>query len=345
MDIKKEILLQIRNLTVTYNTRLGPINAVDDISLDIYKGEIIGLVGESGCGKSTLGKALLRLITAPNEIKQGQIIFEGEDILKYDENQLRDFRGRMTSMIFQDPMTSLNPVQRVDEHMVEAIHVHEPQTRLDKALFRARVLIERLGIFKHRMNSYPHQLSGGMRQRVMIGLGLLMNAHLIIADEATTSLDVIVEAKLVDQLREIRQEFGVTLLLITHNIALVAEAADRVAVMYAGKIVEVGTVYEVFDHPKHPYTQGLLKAVPSIRLDENEELYKMAGEPPNLTHPPSGCRFHPRCPFAMPVCSQVEPELKEVEPGRFVHCWLYQDHPLKHTSAGLNIHKGINNDA
>lgn len=329
MNKEQEILLQLKDLTVTYNTRLGPINAVDHISLDIHKKEIIGLVGESGCGKSTLGKTLLRMIAPPNKIAGGQIIFEGEDIMVYNEAQMRDFRGRVTSMIFQDPMTSLNPVQRIDEHLVEAIKVHEPRTKVKDAMQRVNTLIERLGILKHRLRSYPHQLSGGMRQRVMIGLGLLMNAHLIIADEATTSLDVIVEAKLIDQLREIREEFGVSLLMITHNIALVAEAADRVAVMYAGKIVEVGTVYDVFDTPKHPYTQGLLKAVPSIRLDEHEDLYKMAGEPPNLTHPPRGCRFHPRCPLVQPICSKIEPEFKEIEPGRFVHCWLYQDHPMK----------------
>jgi oligopeptide/dipeptide ABC transporter ATP-binding protein len=339
MDNKQDILLQIKDLTVTYNTRLGPINAVDHISLDIYKKEIIGLVGESGCGKSTLGKTLLRMIAPPNEISGGQIIFEGEDIMNYSESQMRDFRGRMTSMIFQDPMTSLNPVQRIDEHLVEAIQVHEPKTTVEKAMERVNVMIERLGILKHRLNAYPHQLSGGMRQRVMIGLGLLLNAHLIIADEATTSLDVIVEAKLIDQLREIREEFGVTLLMITHNIALVAEAADRVAVMYAGKIVEVGSVYDVFDTPKHPYTQGLLKAVPSILMDENENLYKMAGEPPNLTHPPSGCRFHPRCPMVQPICSQLEPEFKEIEPGRFVHCWLYQDHPMKNQKAEVAARK------
>ncbi|MCE1255185.1 MAG: ABC transporter ATP-binding protein [Anaerolineae bacterium] len=336
MESEKEILLQVRNLTVTYHTRLGLINAVDNVSLDIYRGEILGLVGESGCGKSTLGKALMRMITPPNEIKSGQIIFEGEDIMKYNQRQMRDFRGRMTSMIFQDPMTSLNPVQRVDEHMVEAIQVHEQKMQMEKALERVRTLIGRLGIQERRLNSYPHQLSGGMRQRVMIGLGLLLNAHLIVADEATTSLDVIVEAKLVDQLREIREEFGVTLLMITHNIALVAEAADRLAVMYAGKIVEIGSVFDVFDNPKHPYTRGLLKSVPSIRMDENEELYKMPGEPPNLTFPPTGCRFHPRCPVAMPICSKLEPALQEAAPKHLVHCWLYQDHPLKQEQAVLS---------
>jgi oligopeptide/dipeptide ABC transporter ATP-binding protein len=249
--------------------------------------------------------------------------------MTFDDDRLRDFRGRQISMIFQDPMTSLNPVQRIDQHLVEAIQVHEPQTKTEKALERIRVLIERLGIQKRRLSDYPHHLSGGMRQRVMVGLGLVLNAQLIIADEATTSVDVIVEANLVDQLREIRDEFGVTILMITHNIALVAEIADRVAVMYAGRVVEVGSVEKVFHEPLHPYTRGLMKSVPSILLDDDEELYKMPGEPPNLTRPPHGCRFHPRCPLVMPICDHLEPSLEEAAPGRLVNCWLYQDHPEK----------------
>ena len=242
---------------------------------------------------------------------------------------MQDFRGRKISMIFQDPMTSLNPVQRMDEHIIEAIQVHEPETSTQDALERASMLIEKLGIQKRRMNSYPHQLSGGMRQRVMIALGLILNANLIVADEATTSLDVIVEAKLADQFRDIREEFGVTMLVITHNIALVAELCDRVVVMYAGHVVEIGEVHAIFDNPLHPYTQGLLNSIPNIQLDDEEELYKMQGEPPNLTHPPSGCRFHPRCPKAMDICSRYEPELMEVVPGREVKCWLYAEHPEK----------------
>jgi oligopeptide/dipeptide ABC transporter ATP-binding protein len=321
----KQVLAQIRDLTLTYNTRLGQLSAVENISFDIYKGEILGLVGESGCGKSTLGKALMRMIPPPAK-QTGQIIFDGEDVMTYDDKRLRDFRGRRVTMIFQDPMTSLNPVQRVDEHLIEAIQVHEPRTKKPGALARAAQLVERLGIQARRLSDYPHQLSGGMRQRVMIGLGLILNADLIIADEATTSLDVIVEAKLLDQIREIRDELGVSFLLVTHNIALVAELADRVAVMYAGQIAEIGTVYDVFDNPKHPYTRGLMQSVPNIKLDEREVLYKMEGEPPNLTHPPSGCRFHPRCPMAMPICSRQEPALQEAGPGWLVHCWLYQEH-------------------
>ncbi len=327
----KDVLMQIKDLSVTYETRLGPVSAVEGVSFDIYKGEILGLVGESGCGKSTMGKALMRMIQQPGWISSGQLIFKGEDIMTYDENQMRDFRGRRISMIFQDPMTSLNPVQRVDEHLVEAIQVHEPKTSANDALNRSKTLMERLGIQKQRIQNYPHQLSGGMRQRVMVGLGLVLNADLIVADEATTSLDVIVEAKLVDQLKEIRDEFGVTLLVITHNIALVAELSDRVAVMYAGHVVELGTVEKIFDNPLHPYTNGLLLSVPNIKLNEREELFKMGGEPPNLTHPPTGCRFHPRCQKAMPVCEKYEPQFQEVARGRFVKCWLYEDHPDKET--------------
>jgi len=326
---EKEPLIQIRNLSVEYKTRLGQVSAVDNVSFDIHKGEILGLVGESGCGKSTMGKALMRMIQPPGKITEGQVIFEGEDIMTYDDDQMRDFRGRKVSMIFQDPMTSLNPVQRVDEHIIEAIQVHEPNTKTEEALQRSETLIQKLGIQKRRMNNYPHQLSGGMRQRVMVGLGLVLNADLIIADEATTSLDVIVEAKLADQFRDIREEFDVSLLVITHNIALVAEISDRVVVMYAGHVMEIADVETLFDDPLHPYTKGLLKSIPNIKLDDTEELYKMPGEPPNLTHPPSGCRFHPRCPYAMPICEKYEPKLAEVSPGRMVKCWLYIDHPEK----------------
>ena len=325
----KEILAEIRDLSVTYHTRMGSLSAVDNVSFDIYKGEILGLVGESGCGKSTMGKALMRLIPPPGEISSGQIVFDGEDIMAYDQNQMRDFRGRRVSMIFQDPMTSLNPVQRVDEHLVEAIQVHEPRTPVERALDRARTLIEKLGIQKNRLEDYPHQLSGGMRQRVMIGLGLVLNADLIVADEATTSLDVIVEAKLLDEFKTLRDEFNLTVLLITHNIAVVAQLADRVAVMYAGRMAEIGPVTEIFDNPRHPYTDGLLRSVPNIKLDERETLYKMGGEPPNLSRPPAGCRFHPRCPKAMPICARREPTLLPIDDDHLVHCWLYQEHPEK----------------
>jgi peptide/nickel transport system ATP-binding protein len=322
---KDDTLIIIRDLTVTYRTRQGPVSAVDHISFNVKRGEILGLVGESGCGKSTMGKALMRMIPPPATITAEEYLFDGMDVMSFNDDQLRDFRGRRISMIFQDPLTSLNPVQRVDEHIMEAIQVHEKKTTTSNALKRAKKLMGRLGIKEDRLASYPHQLSGGMRQRVMIGLGLVLNASLIVADEATTSLDVIVEAKLVDQLREIRDEFGVAILAISHNIALVAQLADRVAVMYAGHLVEMGQASEVFHNPLHPYTRGLMKSVPNIKVDELVELYKMGGEPPNLAHPPEGCRFHPRCPNAMPVCGQIQPRITQNSSGHVVECWLYQD--------------------
>jgi oligopeptide/dipeptide ABC transporter ATP-binding protein len=331
---KEKNLFFIKNLNVTYNTRLGGVSAVDKVSFEMHKGEILGLVGESGCGKSTMGKALMRMIPPPAVVSADEYNFDGMDVMKFDQKQLRDFRGRRISMIFQDPMTSLNPVQRVDDHLYEAIQVHETKVKKSEAMPRISSMVERLGIQKQRLSSYPHQLSGGMRQRVMVGLGLILNASLIIAAEATTSLDVIVEAKLVDQLRDIRDQFGVAILVISHNIALIAEIADRIAIMYAGKIVELGDIRDVFKKPLHPYTQGLLASVPNIKLDEREELFKMAGEPPNLSHPPTGCRFHPRCPKVMPICKKVEPDFLPVVKDQQVMCWLYQDQSNK------NINKG-----
>jgi oligopeptide/dipeptide ABC transporter ATP-binding protein len=325
----KEILYEVKDLVVEYTTRSGVVKAVDQVSIDVKKGEILGLVGESGCGKSTLGKAMMRMIAKPGKITAGELWVNGVDLLTLPEEEMRKRRGTEISMIFQDPMTSLNPVQRISQHLVETIQTHEPDVKKASALDRALKLIERLGIQRQRTEDYPHQLSGGMRQRVMISLGLVLNANLIVADEATTSLDVIVEAKLVDQLQQIRDEFGISIILITHNIALVAQIADRVAVMYAGRIVEVSSVFDLFDDPKHPYSQGLLQSVPTIKLDEREELFKMPGEPPDLANPPSGCRFHPRCPKVMPICSQLKPELKEFTPGRYVHCWLFQEHNEK----------------
>jgi oligopeptide/dipeptide ABC transporter ATP-binding protein len=318
-----EALYSIHDLTVEYSTRAGPVRAAEDVSFDIRRGEILGLVGESGCGKSTLGKALMRLHRAPARIANGELIFDGRDLMKLTEDEMRLIRGAEIGMVFQDPMTSLNPVQRIIEHLTETVRAHEPDTTEEQARARAADLVERLGIRKERLNDYPHQMSGGMRQRVMISLALALRAKLVIADEPTTSLDVIVEAKFLDLLRELRQEFGLTILIITHNIGVVAEIADRVAVMYAARLVEVGDVKDIFSSPKHPYTQGLLRSVPNIRLD-GETLYKMEGMPPNLLFPPLGCRFHTRCPFVMDICREQNPELKPVKGDHSAACWLYQ---------------------
>jgi oligopeptide/dipeptide ABC transporter ATP-binding protein len=319
----EDVLYSVRNLTVEYNTRAGPVRAVDAVSLDIRRGEILGLVGESGCGKSTLGKALMRLHDGLARITKGELWFDGRDLMKLPLGDMPKIRGAEIGMVFQDPMTSLNPVQRIVDHLTETIRTHEPEVSQTAARVRAEDLVERLGIRRERLKEYPHQMSGGMRQRVMISLALALRAKLVIADEPTTSLDVIVEAKFLDLLRELQKEFGLTILLITHNIGVVAEVADRVAVMYAAKMVEVGTAREVFADPKHPYTQGLLKSVPNIELDGGD-LYKMGGEPPSLLHPPAGCRFHPRCPFVMDVCSQAEPAFEPVAGEHLASCWLYQ---------------------
>ena len=322
----KDILYKIQDLSVEFDTRFGSLGAVDHVSLDILRGEVLGLVGESGCGKSTLGKALMRMTEEPGKITTGTLTFDGMDILSLDDSKMRDLRGSRISMVFQDPMTSLNPVQRIVDHITETIQVHQSYVTDKEARARAADLVDRLGISHDRLDDYPHQLSGGMRQRVMIGLALALRADLVIADEATTSLDVIVEAQFLDLLKELRNEFDLTILLITHNIGIVAELADRVAVMYAGRLVELAGVNELFSNPKHPYTEGLLQAVPNIKLDEGE-LYKMAGSPPDLIQPPSGCRFHPRCPKVMEICSQIDPTFQSIAPNRMVNCWLYQEIP------------------
>lgn len=332
---ENNILFSIQNLVVEYHTRVGILKAVDQVSLDIQRGEVLGLVGESGCGKSTLGKAMLRMIQDPGKIVSGELwftpkihnsLFDNVELLSLSDTEMRRLRGRHISMVFQDPMTSLNPVQRVVDHITETIRVHQPTTSIKAARARAAELVDRLGINRNRLNDYPHQLSGGMRQRAMISLALALRADLVIADEATTSLDVIVEAQFLDLLKELREEFNLTIMLITHNIGLVAELADRVAVMYAGRLAEIADVQKLFDEPQHPYTQGLLRAVPNIRLTD-DDLYKMPGSPPNLVSPPPGCHFHPRCPKVMEICSQTASAITEIAPGHFVNCWLYQEQP------------------
>jgi peptide/nickel transport system ATP-binding protein len=318
-----EPLLQLRGVSVDYPTRVGVVRGVDDVSLTVYQGEVLGLVGESGCGKSTLGMAILRLLRPPGKIVGGEIIFDGHNLLELDDEAMRRLRGARISMIFQDPMTCLNPLQRVSDHVVETIRTHQPEVSEQEARRQATALIDRLGIRSERIDDYPHQLSGGMRQRVMIGLALALNVDLIIADEPTTSLDVIVEAQFLDLLRDLQRQFNLTIVLITHNIGVVAELADRVAVMYAGKLVELADVYPLFDDPLHPYTQGLLSSVPNISLTD-DHLQIMSGAPPDLISPPLGCKFHPRCPHVMDRCRVDEPSFREVRPGRWAACWLYE---------------------
>jgi oligopeptide/dipeptide ABC transporter ATP-binding protein len=320
---ERETLLEIVDLEVHYPVRTGTVRGVDHVSLSVFEGETLGLVGESACGKSTLGRAILRLVSEPGVIVGGQIVFRGEDLVAKDDKEMTQIRGRDISMIFQDPMTSLNPLQRIDQHFIETIQTHEPGVRKAEARERAAVMFDHLGIQRERLMDYPHQLSGGMRQRVMIGLALILNSDLVVADEPTTSLDVIVEAQILDLIKALKVDYRMTLVLISHNLGIVAELADRLAVMYAGKLVEVAPAGPLFDRPLHPYTQGLLASVPNIRL-EDEELRTMSGAPPDLIHPPSGCRFHPRCEYATERCRREEPPYREVAREQWTACWLYE---------------------
>ena len=316
-----EPILSLQDLSIHYSTFDGAVKAVDRTSLDLPTGQVVGLVGESGCGKSTLGLSILRLVRPPGGIAGGKIIFEGEDLVTKKESEMRSIRGSRIAMVFQDPMTSLNPLIRIDRHFLETIASHENGGKENHAMERIETLVERLGISRTRLHEFPHQLSGGMRQRIMIGLGLILNPSLIIADEPTNSLDVIVEAHFLDLLNDLKEEFNLTILLITHNMGIVAELADRVAVMYAGTIVEEGDVYDLFKNPLHPYTRGLLASIPNIKIEQTS-LHTMSGSPPNLIDPPAGCSFHPRCAHAMDICREREPR-GITSDGRRVECFLY----------------------
>ena len=327
MQATAEPVLEIRDLCIDYPISIGTVGAVEKVSFDLYKGEALGLVGESGCGKSTLGLSILKLVRPPGKITGGQILYKGRDIVSMRDRQVLKLRGQNIAMAFQNPLTSLNPLFRIDRQFLETIHQHEPDINKADALKLAETILEELGIEPSRLYEYPHQLSGGMRQRIMLGLGLIMNPDIIVADEPTTSLDVIVEAGFIDLLNRLRKRYHLSILLITHNLGLVAEIADRVAVMYAGKIVEIADADKIFHDPLHPYTYGLINCVPNIRLDQ-EELLTMPGNPPDLVNPPVGCRFSPRCPKVMDICRVREPELKAPATGqadgRVTACWLYQ---------------------
>jgi peptide/nickel transport system ATP-binding protein len=324
VQAKPEPILQIKKLCIDYPIAIGTVQAVRDVSIDLYDGEALGLVGESGCGKSTLGLAILDLVREPGKIASGEILYHGRDILKMPKAEVLALRGQGVAMVFQNPLTSLNPLMKIKDHFLETIQQHKPDILKKDALRMTAELLEELGIDKKRMDDYPHQLSGGMRQRIMIALGLIMNPDIIIADEPTTSLDVIVEAGFVDLLNRLRMKFELSIILITHNLGLVAEIADRIVVMYGGKIMEEGTAEMIFHRPYHPYTAGLINCVPNIDVDQ-AKLTTMAGSPPDLVHPPKGCRFQPRCPKALERCAVEEPQLLTYRDGRRAACWLYPE--------------------
>jgi len=312
-------VVSVRDLRVYYGTLRGTVRAVDRVSLEIGEGEVLGLVGESGCGKSTLGRGILGLLPG-GAVSDGEVLYGGLNLVGMTDRELRKFRGPDLGLIFQEPMTRLNPLMRIEQHFEETLKQHEPGLKSAEIRRRSLETLGRMGIPPTRFNQYPHEFSGGMRQRIMIALALVLRPKLLIADEPTTSLDVIVEAQILGILADLRRNFGTALLLITHNLGIVAEACDRVAVMYAGQIVEEGAARDVFAEPAHPYTRALLRS--TISLDTTE-LHSIPGAPPNLIAPPTGCRFHPRCTNAMQVCAERYPPQEELADGRRVYCWLH----------------------
>jgi oligopeptide/dipeptide ABC transporter ATP-binding protein len=325
----KQTLLEIRNLKTHFFTEDGVVHAVDGVDLTIRTGEVIGLVGESGCGKSITSLSIMRLIAPPGKILEGEILLDGVNLLNLRESEMMRVRGNRISMIFQQPQTALNPVFRAGDQIAEVLSIHQDLGR-EAGRNRAVELLKMVGIpdAGRRAESYPHELSGGMAQRVMIAMALACVPELLIADEPTTALDVTIQAQILDLIRDMREKMGTSVLLITHDLGVIAEMAERVAVMYAGEIVEQSECGELFDHPLHPYTQGLIGSIPILGKIK-ERLDVIPGSVPNLVNLPPGCRFSPRCTarvkHALNLCAESDPQLMEVKPGHHVRCWLYQN--------------------
>ena len=316
-------LLEIRNLVTQFFTSDGVVKAVDGISYGIDKGEVVGVVGESGCGKSVHALSIMRLVAyPPGRIVGGEIVFEGEDLLQMNDKDMRHIRGNRIAMVFQEPMTSLNPVLTIGRQLTETLELHQHMNRR-QANEKAAELLHTVGIpdAVSRLRDYPHQFSGGMRQRVMIAMALSCNPALIIADEPTTALDVTIQAQILELMQELGKKYGTAMIIITHNLGVVARYAQRVVVMYAGKIIESGTAEQIYLHPKHPYTLALLNSVPRLDASERVKLEAIEGLPPDLIDLPAGCSFAPRCKFAYEKCLEEAPELLEVDEGHTSACW------------------------
>ena len=318
------MLLSVKNLSTEFPVKKGIVRAVEDVSFDVDQGEILAIVGESGSGKSVTSLSIMGLLAEPGHVAGGSLEFEGKDLATLSEKQYRELRGNDMAMIFQEPMTSLNPVYRVGNQIVEAIRTHEKVSKAE-AKDRAVDLLRKVGIPspEARINDYPHQMSGGMRQRVMIAMALACNPKLLIADEPTTALDVTIQAQILDLLRRLRDDTGMAVLLITHDLGVVSETADRVVVMYCGQVVEEAEVRTLFDHPMHPYTLGLLKSIPRLEDDDSKRLYMIKGMVPNPLEMPPGCHFSDRCDSCMDICHTKVPELVDVD-GHKVRCFLYE---------------------
>jgi peptide/nickel transport system permease protein len=311
-------VVRVRDLRVWYGTDRGPVRAVDGVSFEIRERETLGLVGESGCGKSTLGRGILGLLPS-GATRDGVVDFAGRNLVETSQAEMRKLRGPQIGLVFQEPMTRLDPLMRISDHFAEALRTHEPNISDEEVRRRALEALGGVGIPPTRFRNYPYEFSGGMRQRIMIALALVFRPRFVIADEPTTALDVLVEAQILSIIADLKQNFDTSLLLITHNLGIVAESCDRVAVMYAGRIVEQGAVEDIFSRPEHPYTQELMRSTISL---STRELHFIPGAPPDLVEPPSGCRFHPRCPSAMQICRDSAPFGTEVRPGHLAECWL-----------------------
>jgi oligopeptide transport system ATP-binding protein len=320
-----EPLLEVHDLKTVFPTRDGIVKAVDGVSFRLDPGETLGIVGESGSGKSVTALSIMRLLQRPGKIVGGKVMYSGRDLTKVSEGEMRDIRGQEIAMIFQDPMTSLNPVFRTGWQVAEPVRLHQGMDK-GRAMQVAVDMLAKVGIPspESRARDYPHQFSGGMRQRAMIAMGLTTLPKVLIADEPTTALDVTIQAQILELLRQVNRDFGTATILITHNLGVVAGMCERVMVMYAGRIVESGPTVDVFAHPKHPYTWSLLRSIPRLDADAHEALKPIEGLPPDLMSLPSGCAFHPRCPFKVERCSRDTPELNRVGDTQLAACWVTQ---------------------
>jgi len=318
-------ILQVKNLKTYFKTENGIAHAVDDVSFNLNAGETLGIVGESGCGKSVTSLSIMRLIDQPpGFFAGGEILFKGENLLEMIDDQIRNIRGNKISMIFQEPMTSLNPVFTIGNQIIEAIQLHQ-KLDFEKSRKKAIEMLDLVGIPApdQRIDEYPHQLSGGMRQRVMIAISLSCNPEILIADEPTTALDVTIQAQILELIQQLQNELNLAVIMITHDLGVISEICNRVIVMYAGQVVEQGTIKEIFKSPKHPYTNGLMKSIPIIGENKNTELYNIKGLVPNATEFPNGCHFHPRCEFVVNKCKEQLPNIESITNNseHVVRCW------------------------
>ncbi len=316
-------VLDVQNLVTHYRTLRGWVRAVENISFSVDQGEALGLAGESGCGKSTVALSLLKILPSGGTIRHGKIVFQDQDLIPLSESEMRKIRWKGISIVFQGAMNALNPVYKVGEQIAEAIKIHEEGVAGSDVKERVAKLLETVGIEPSRADNYPHEFSGGMRQRALIAMALAANPTMLIGDEPGTALDVIVQAQTLKLLRDLKDRLGLSMILISHDLSIIAETCEKVAIMYAGKIVEYGDARSIFKNPQHPYTQGLIKAFPSIK-GERVRMTSIPGQPPDLLHPPPACRFNPRCPFVMDVCKREEPMLIEHgEKNHLAACHLY----------------------